>query len=63
MFIGKFKYVLREDAVWFRGPHFLWERTLPEPDDESLELSPDDPEVRCVNAVKAKEHEDVMLQR
>ena len=41
-------------SKWFRGPEFLWEPELPERDEESSELDPDDPEVNRSHCFTSK---------
>lgn len=37
---------LHSGSKWFRGPEFLWERELPEREEEPSEVNQDDPEVK-----------------
>lgn len=37
---------IHSESRWFRGPEFLWERELPEQNEELAEVNPNDPEVK-----------------
>ena len=52
---------LVNNSRWLSGPPFLWERELPNRNEEvNLDISPDDPEVKKVHVFATKTHPERM---
>ena len=52
---------LVNNSRWLSGPPFLWERELPNRnEDVNLDISPDDPEVKKVHVFATKTHPERM---